>query len=84
MLIDLRQVPDFTGSGAKMAQVGRKDVFLKIRKKTHRNQKEKKGGMLMYVRMLTDQCQILDVTGSGAKMAQVVGPDFHNGFLNKI
>ena len=41
MLIDLRQVPDFTGSGAKMAQVGQKDVFWEKNVKKHIEMKRK-------------------------------------------
>ena len=68
-----------------MAQVGGNGVFRgKTCIKGHGNENEKMRDALTYIRMLTDLRQVADVTGSGAKIAQVVGPDFHNGFLNKI
>ena len=68
---DQRQVPDVTGSGAKMAQVGVNGVFFgKTLEKNMKMKEKKMWGAVTYVRILTDQRYVPDFSGSSAKMAQ--------------
>ena len=68
-----RQVPDVTGSGAKMAQKGGNGVFWGKTVEKDMEMKKKLRGAATYFRMSTDQRQVPDVTGSGAIMAKVGG-----------